>query len=69
MEPPGGGGSPYADLPLDRSNAKFSTSPPNHTFVGTYCLPFLKFALKQGKNFGADAPYRRVGFNIPKWHT
>ncbi len=33
------------------------------------CLLFLKFALKQGQNFGADAPYRRVGFAIPKWHT
>ncbi len=36
---------------------------------GIFCLLFLKFALKQGQNFGADAPYRRVGFEIPKWHT
>ncbi len=33
-----------------------------HAFLGTFCLLFLKFALP-------DAPYRRVGFTIPKWHT
>ncbi len=54
---------------LPTSNVKFSESQVNHTFLGTFCLLFLKFALKQGQNFGADAPYQRVGFAIPKWLT
>ncbi len=37
--------------------------------LDTFCLLFLKFALKKGQNFGADAPYRRVGFAIHNWHT
>ncbi len=41
----------------------------NHTFLGNFCFIYRKFALKQGQNFGADAPYRRVGFEILKWHT
>ncbi len=54
---------------LPTSNVEFSEGQVNHTFFGTFCLLFLKFALKQGQNFCADAPYRRVGFVIPKWHT
>ncbi len=54
---------------LPTSSVKFSESQVNHTFLGTFCLLFRKFALKQGQNFGADAPYWRVGFAIPKWHT
>ncbi len=54
---------------LPTSNIKFSESQVNHAFLGTFCLLFRKFALKQGQNFGAHAPYRRVGFAIPKWHT
>ncbi len=34
-----------------------------------FCLLFSKFTLKQGQNYGADAPYRRVGFDIPTGHT
>ncbi len=29
----------------------------------------IAFALKQDQHFGADVPYQRVGFKIPKWHT
>ncbi len=29
----------------------------------------LKSALQNGKILGTDAPYLRVGFQIPKWHT
>ncbi len=47
---------------------KIFASPLNHTFLGIFCLPFRKFALKQGQNLGAAAPYRRLGFEIPKWH-
>ncbi len=54
---------------LPTSNVKFSKSQVNHTFSGTFCLLFRKFALKQGQIFGADAPYLKVGFAIPKWHT
>ncbi len=43
---------------LPTSNVKFSESQVNHTFLGIFCLLFRKFALKQGQNFGADAPYR-----------
>ena len=27
------------------------------------------FAKKRVPNFGAEAPYRRMGFRIPKWQT
>ena len=49
---------------LATANVNFFASPLNHTILGTICLHFLRFALKQD-----DAPYRRVGFAIPKWHT
>ncbi len=60
--------SPQKIHVLSTSTVKFSTSPLNHTLLGTFCLLFLKLALKRGQNFSPDAPYRRVGFEIPKWH-
>ena len=61
--------SPLKNAYFADSNVKFSASPLNLTFLGSFCLLFLKFALQQGQNFGADSPYRRVGFAFPKWHT
>ncbi len=54
---------------LQTSTAKIFKSLLNHTFWGHFCPPFLEFALQKGQIFGADAPYQRVGFQIPKWHT
>ncbi len=51
------------------STVKIFESPLNHTFWGHFCPLFLKFALQKGQIFGAYAPYRRVGCQMPKWHT
>ena len=61
--------SPLKNACLPTSNVKLSESQVNHTFLGTFYSLFLKFALKKGQNFGVDAPYRRLGFAISKWHT
>ena len=45
---------------LPTSKVNFFSSLQNHTFWGTWCWLFLKFALKKGQIFGGDAPYQRV---------
>ncbi len=61
--------SPLKNAYFANFKRKIFCKSPESYILGTFCLLFLKFALKQGQNFGADAPYRRVGFEIPKWHT
>ena len=51
------------------SKVNFFSSLLNHTFCGTFCLLFLKFAFKRGQIFSTGPPHQRMGFEMLKWHT
>ncbi len=54
---------------LPRSPCSLLPSIFRRSFLPIFAAPLSFWRVSFKRFFGADAPYRRVGFQIPKWHT